>query len=192
MSLTWVICGFQVQKNTADGWGALTTPYGEFQTLRVKTDIVEYDSLYSDSLGIGIPVTRNITEYKWLANGYHEPVLLVSEEAFLATATYMDSVRTIFVEVTEVEAKSDFDFSVYPNPCNNYLTVSYELQNDADVEISVYSIYGNEVKQITSTRQERGYYNQVVYMRESGLHKGIYLIRLTIDDIPYVKRIVVR
>jgi hypothetical protein len=180
------------RRNTADGWGTLTTPYGEFQTLRVRTDIVEYDSIYSDSLGIGIPITRNITEYKWFANGYHEPVLLVSEEAFVVTATYIDSVRSTFLDVPELDTKSgNFDFSVYPNPCSTYLTVSYELQNDADVKISVYSIYGNEVKQFSSARQERGYYSQVLYLKEGGLRKGIYLVRLTIDDIPYVKRIVV-
>lgn len=180
------------RRNTADGWGTLTTPYGEFQTLRVKTDIVEYDSVYSDSLGIGIPMTRNITEYKWLANGYHEPVLLVSEEAFVVTATYIDSVRSTFLDVPEVDTKTgNFDFSVYPNPCSNYLTVSYELQNDANVKISVYSVYGNEVKQFACARQERGYYNQVLYLKESGLRKGVYLVRITIDNVPYVKRIVV-
>jgi hypothetical protein len=181
------------RRNTADGWGTLTTPYGEFQTLRVKTDIVEYDSIYSDSLGIGIPMTRNITEYKWFANGNHEPILLVSEEAFVVTASYIDSARSTFLDVPELDTKSgNFDFSVYPNPCSNYLTVSYELRNDADVKISVYSIYGNEVKQFSSAWQEQGYYNQVLYLKESGLYKGIYLVRLTIDNVPYLKRIVVR
>jgi hypothetical protein len=79
------------RRNTVDGYGTLITPYGEFQTLRVKTEITEYDSIYSDSLGIGIPVTRNITEYKWLANGYPQPMLVVSEEPFIVTATYIDS-----------------------------------------------------------------------------------------------------
>jgi hypothetical protein len=180
------------RRNTVDGWGTLTTPYGEFQTLRVKTEITEYDSIYSDSLGMGIPMTRNITEYKWWANGYHEPVLLVSEEGFLITASYIDSIRSTFLDVPEVKASSgNFDFSVYPNPCSNYLSVSYELQNDADVKISVYSIYGNEVKRFVQSRQEKGYYNQVLYLKENGLLPGIYLIRLTLDNVPYVKRIVV-
>jgi hypothetical protein len=178
------------RKNTVDGWGTLTTPYGEFQTLRVKTEITEYDSLYSDSLGMGIPMTRNIIEYKWWANGYHEPVLVVSAEGFLITASYIDSVRSTFLGIPEVKG-SNFEFSVYPNPCSNYLSVSYELFEDADVKISVYSIYGNEVKRFVNTRQERGYYNQVLYLKENGFKPGIYLIRLTIDNVPYVKRIVV-
>jgi hypothetical protein len=180
------------RKDTVDGWGTLTTPFGEFQTIRMKTHIVEYDSIYIDSLGVGIPLTQLITEYRWLANGYHEPVLMVTENGFLVTATYMDSVRSTFLDVPEVEAKSSsFDFTLYPNPCSNYVSVSYELLNDADVKISVYSIYGNQVKQFASARQEKGYYNQILYLKENGLRKGIYLIRLTIGDVPYVKRIVV-
>jgi len=178
------------RKNTVDGWGMLTTPYGEFQTLRVKTEIQEYDSLYSDSLGMGIPLTRNFIEYKWWANGYPEPVLQVTEEGFIITASYIDSVRFSFLNVPEVKS-DNFEFSVYPNPCSNYTSVSYELFEDADVQISIFSVYGNEVKRFVDSRQEKGYYNQMLYLKENGLGSGIYLIRLTIDNVPYVKRIVV-
>lgn len=177
------------RKNTVDGWGTLITPYGEFQTLRVKTEITEYDSLYSDSLGIGIPVTRNIIEYKWLANGYPEPILLINEEGLIITASYIDSVRYTFLEVPEANNRK-FDFSSYPNPCSDYLSVSYELAEDADVKISIFSIYGNEIKRFAQTRQERGYYKQLLYLKENGFRSGIYLVRLTVNNIPYVKRIV--
>jgi hypothetical protein len=171
-----------------DGWGTLTTPYGEFQTLRVKTEIEEYDSLYSDSLGIGMPVTRNIIEYKWLANGYPEPMLQVTEEGFIVNASYIDSVRSNFLSVPDL-TRSKFDFTVYPNPCSDYLSISYELFEDAEVRISIFSIYGNEMKRFAQTRQERGLYNRVLYLKETGFRNGIYLVRITIDNVPYVKRI---
>jgi hypothetical protein len=176
------------RRNTVDGWGTLITPFGEFQTLRVKTEIVEYDSLYSDSLGIGMPVTRDITEYKWLANGHPEPVLLVSEEGLLITASYIDSIRYNFLGVPEI-SKNKFDFSVYPNPCSDYLSISYELFEDADVRISVFSIYGNEMKRFAQNHQERGLYNRVLYLKENGFRNGIYLVRITVDNVPYIKRI---
>ncbi|MCU0370963.1 MAG: T9SS type A sorting domain-containing protein, partial [Bacteroidales bacterium] len=176
------------RKNTVDGWGTLTTPYGQFQTLRVKTEIEEYDSLYSDSLGIGMPVTRNIIEYKWLANGYPEPMLVVTEEGFLVSASYIDSVRSTLLDVPELR-KQKFDFSVYPNPCSDYLSISYELIGDADVKISIFSIYGNEMKRFAQARQERGLYNRVLYLKENGFRNGIYLVRITVDNVPYIKRI---
>jgi hypothetical protein len=178
------------RRNTVDGWGTLITPYGEFQTLRVKTEITEYDSIYSDSIGIGFPVIRNITEYKWLANGFHQPLLLVSEEPFLLTATYMDSVRSTFVAVPETRKKK-YDFSIYPNPCQNYVAVEYELEADAEVQISLFSLYGNELKRFSSGHRQKGFYNQIIYLKENGFRPGIYLLRLTINDLDFVKKIIV-
>jgi hypothetical protein len=181
----------KVRKNTVDGWGTLTTPYGEFQTLRVKTEITEYDSLYSDSLSIGIPVIRNYIEYKWLANGYPEPVLVVTDEAGIGvTASYIDSVRSTFLEVPEIR-KPKFEFSIFPNPCSDYISISYELEDDADVTIAVYSIFGTEIKRFAQSRQERGFYNQMIYLKESGFRSGVYLVQMMINDFPYLKRIVV-
>ena len=178
------------RRNTVDGWGTLVTPYGEFQTLRVKTEITEYDSLYSDSLGFGMPVTRNVIEYKWLANGYHGPVLVVSEEPFLVTATYIDSVRSTFLAIPEVKT-TKFEFSVYPNPARDNITVDYELNRDADVSISIHSIFGNELKRLTPGRQERGHYSQVICLEELHIPSGLYFIRLSADGVISSRKILV-
>lgn len=76
-----------------DGWGELKTPFGTFQTLRVKAIIQEHDSVYIDSLQIGFPFTRNIIEYKWLAKQKGIPVLTVTQEGSMVTATYRDIPR---------------------------------------------------------------------------------------------------
>ncbi|MCX6306682.1 MAG: T9SS type A sorting domain-containing protein [Bacteroidetes bacterium] len=81
------------RSNIVDGWGALTTPYGTFQTMRVKSTLAIHDSIYLDSVGTGFSVNRNVTEYKWLAKGKGIPVLEISEEQNLVTATYRDIYR---------------------------------------------------------------------------------------------------
>ncbi len=83
----------RTRTNVVDGWGSLITPFGTFQTLRVKSEILEHDSVYIDSLGFGFPFNRNITEYKWLAKGKGIPVLTVSEEGSNVTAVYRDIPR---------------------------------------------------------------------------------------------------
>lgn len=179
------------RRNTVDGWGTLVTPYGEFQTLRVKTEISEYDSLYSDSLSIGIPVIRNYTEYKWLANGFHEPLLTVTDEVGIgASASYIDSVRSTFLGVPGGRNR-EITFDVYPNPTTGYFTVSYEVDKEADVSISLYSVYGSEIAILARKRQEKGFYNQVFYLREMGIKSGMYLLSLTIDNKKQVRKIIV-
>lgn len=85
----------RVRSNIVDGWGTVTTPLGTFQTLRIKSTLAVHDSvfLYIDSLGTGFPVDRNIIEYKWLAKGEGVPVMQISEEGNVATATYRDIYR---------------------------------------------------------------------------------------------------
>ena len=83
----------RTRSSIVDGWGSLVTPFGTFQTLRVKSDILEHDSVFIDSLGIGFPFNRNITEYKWVAKGKRIPVLTVTQEGSNVTAAYRDIPR---------------------------------------------------------------------------------------------------
>jgi hypothetical protein len=76
-----------------DGWGTIITPFGTFQALRIKSHRIEHDSVFIDSLGIGTPVDRDITEYKWLAKGQGIPVLQVNSEGPSSIATYRDIYR---------------------------------------------------------------------------------------------------
>lgn len=176
------------RRNFADGWGTLLTPYGEFEVLRVKTEISEYDSIYIDSLNTGIPLNRYITEYKWLASGFPLPVLQITVEGFIVTASYYDTLRTSYSGLYEYHGRNTH-FSVYPNPSDDFISISYELFEDSDVQISLYSVYGNQLQCFSSSVQEKGLYNRILYLKEYGFKPGIYLLRLTIDDVPYIKRI---
>jgi hypothetical protein len=77
--------------NSVDGWGMLTTPYGTHPVIRVKSIITENDSIYVDSLGVGLPINRNIIEYHWLGNNFGIPLLHVTEEGLVTTISYIDN-----------------------------------------------------------------------------------------------------
>lgn len=62
--------------NEVEGWGSITTPFGTFNCLKVKSSIVSKDSL--NIAGFPIPFTRRTIEYKWLANGQKIPILEIS------------------------------------------------------------------------------------------------------------------
>lgn len=65
--------------NSIDGWGTLTTPFGTFQTIRVKSDVYSSDTVYIDSLQQGSVIERHITEYKWLGDNCGTPLLQITE-----------------------------------------------------------------------------------------------------------------
>jgi hypothetical protein len=79
--------------SVVDGWGTLITPFGTFETLRVKSTLYEHDSIFINSDSIGFPFNRNIIEYKWLGKGTGIPLLQVNQEGSILTATYRDSCR---------------------------------------------------------------------------------------------------
>jgi len=62
--------------NEVVGWGSVTTPFGTFNCLKLKSSVFSADSI---NLG-GFPVklNRRIVEYKWLANGQKIPVMEIS------------------------------------------------------------------------------------------------------------------
>ncbi len=86
---------YKKRVNSVDGSGTLVTPYGSFNTLRVKSVIYERDSLYLDSLQTGLPIIRNITEYRWLNPDFPVPLLTITQEGLSYSVQYIDSVRNI-------------------------------------------------------------------------------------------------
>lgn len=66
---------FGTRVNTVDGWGSLTTPYGNFDCVRIKSKITYIDSIKVSNFSFGIPGTRY--EYKWLTNGEKIPLLQI-------------------------------------------------------------------------------------------------------------------
>ena len=102
-----------------DGWGNLITPYGTFQTIRIRSEVIEQDSVFMDTLGI--PYTRTITEYKWLGKGQGIPLLQINEEGLVKTAIYRDNAGN-----TGLNEIGNESVQVYPNPSSGFCTISLE------------------------------------------------------------------
>lgn len=70
-----------------------------------------------------------------------------------------------------------FSFINYPNPFSTKTTLRYELDKSNPVNITIYDIYGNNVKVITDEIQEAGIHN--IDFNTDGLASGIYFCNLT-------------
>lgn len=105
--------------NRPDAWGALTTPFGTFQTVRVVTTLTDHDSISFGgvSQGFDLPLTR---EYKWLAKGQHVPLLtivtqVVASNEVITRVEYRDIYRRPTRLATR-DAATDAGLAAYPNP----------------------------------------------------------------------------
>mgnify|MGYP003634029107 CR=1 FL=1 len=84
--------------NNVDAWGSLTTPFGTFNTIRVVTDVVAYDTVNFSTNAIGI--NSHIREYKWLTTSLRIPAMTVSGNVIAGvfiptTVQYRDSIRNV-------------------------------------------------------------------------------------------------
>lgn len=162
------------RKTRVDGWGTITTPYftDPVPCIRVRSEIVEEDSVVMDSTAFGIP--RTTVEYKWLVKGEHYPALVVSTLSLGGfeiplTARYRDKYRPeLNTRVRNITADKQ-DVFAYPNPAKEGW-VRFELPDDwtKDFYIDLFDAQGKTVMSHQNKRQ----------LDVSALPTGNYLVRI--------------
>jgi hypothetical protein len=183
--------GWKKRVNHIDGWGTLTTPYGTFETVRVKSDVIQHDSIYIDSLGIGFPIDRVYTEYKWLGNNFGLPLCTVTDDGFAPTVTYIDSVRNLFVGIDENPVAGN-GFKLYPNPAHSEFTVDLSFFESAEVEISLYNTEGLKIAELFNGRLNAGNSNRKFDISQYNLKEGLYFIVVKAGEKSYAEKLIVR
>ncbi len=82
----------------------------------------------------------------------------------------------------EPELPTEYSLSQnYPNPFNPVTTISYTLPETQNVDITIYNIKGDLVKQLVSSRQDAGVYNVNWDATANNGHKvttGVYIYRI--------------
>lgn len=94
-------------------------------------------------------------------------------------------VDTVYVGISKLE--SQLQFKLYPNPFSHRLYCTYNLPEQAIVEVIIYDMVGR----IMTTLQERqlsGFYN--IPVKTDKLTKGIYLFVLKIDGMAVSRKII--
>jgi hypothetical protein len=77
-----------------------------------------------------------------------------------------------------------FELQNYPNPFNPSTTIEFSIQNDSQIDLTIFNIKGQKVKQLFSDQQTAGQYS-IIWNgdNESGeyVSSGIYCYQLKID-----------
>jgi len=180
--------GWKKRVNHADGWGTLMTPYGSFETIRVKSDVIQFDSIYIDSLGFGIPILRNYVEYKWLGDGFGLPLCTVTDDGILPTISYIDSLRTLFTGTVELSVDKP-EILIYPNPVRNEINIEVDLTKAIDVEITLKTLIGQTIEKLYEGTGQNGEFKEKYSIGRLNLETGIYLLSVEIDNNLFTEKI---
>ncbi len=173
----------QHRVNEVDGWGTLITPFGTFNTIRVKSSITSNDSLYLDSLGTGfgfsLPPT---TEYKWLGAQSGIPLLQITTTNTLGTdvitsIVYRDSARTTTGLVEDINVVEGH-FEVYPNPAGDEFSVDLVLTGREEVGVSLVSADGKSVQKLWSGYLDQGLNSINLNLKSYIIADGVYFVEV--------------
>ena len=81
-------------------------------------------------------------------------------------------------------------FSVYPNPANGFLNLSYKVPVSGTVSISVFNILGKEVLSLFKGTQVAGTYER--QFRLGDLDAGVYFAKVTTANREFITKIIVQ
>lgn len=162
----------QNRNSIVDGWGQITTKFGTFDVLRVKSLVTVTDSVNID-LGFGstwfeLPTPDQI-EYTWISNGNKVPILKVVTQDIAGTETptrveFKDQQRNLL----GVEENDNLNNFIYPNPANGLVSINLG-QNNAG--LTIYTISGEIVYQAQNV-------NGTITLDAGAWTSGAYIVKV--------------
>lgn len=176
---------YQYRTSEVDGWGTLTTRFGTFEVVRVRTEIAYDDSAYVD-FGFGgtwveLPTPDEVI-YTWWSEGNKIPVLkvvaqLVGSNENITRIEFKDQERNL----AGISEEENFAAQIYPNPANE--TVNLILDESVN-QVTIYSISGTVVYQTLVSNTQ-----QLVDVSEWSA--GIYTVQLLTSNGVQTSKLVV-
>lgn len=79
--------------------------------------------------------------------------------------------------------------SIFPNPANSFINLSYSLNDGGPLELELISITGQKVANLSCTTETSGLHQQQIKI-PYGLASGIYFIRLSLNGSEITQRLI--
>lgn len=153
---------------TGDASGIMMTPYGSYQALRVKEDIISQDSVFNwtdNGWVFDRYEVNTYSHYRWYTNDFYEIGYYQIDESKGNSMTFFKSETVVGIPVIPVVK----EVNIYPNPAREQITV----ESKAPVSgIEILDMTG-KLKQISE---------QATNVDISALAPGIYIIRVHISS----------
>lgn len=133
------------------------------------------------SLSLGTLNSRNnvIFRFEAISNG--------------GNSIYLDDINISSNAATTVEtfSKQDMDMKVYPNPSNGTSYLSFNLIEQADVDVKVYDVAGRLVKDLGRNNSTAAG-TQIYSISKTGdnLSNGIYFVKILINNSLYTEKLI--
>ena len=96
--------------------------------------------------------------------------------------------KLVDVSDEEIIPKQFSLFQNYPNPFNPTTTISFDLPERSKVQLKIFNILGEEVKDLINEERTAGHYNY--NWNANGLASGVYFYKLQAGDFVQTKKLI--
>ena len=167
------ITRYRDRTNTVDGWGLLQLPSGDYQTLRLKADIMDHDSVYIDLIGSSQTFDVVTHEYNWYAIGKGIPVLqiITDDQGAVNSIRYQDP--SLLPNIIS-ETQNENSFFIYPNPASEKVFVQTQ-NNFSGRKLLITDATGKLLSTQTISA------SNATTLDVSALANGIYFVKVVSD-----------
>jgi PKD repeat protein len=103
---------------------------------------------------------------------------------------YIDDINISGTPLAVEDMTYDFGLTAYPNPFETHTNISFNLDNEKDVILSVYDIIGKEVMGVVNGNLSEG--KHTYRIDGSDLGSGVYFVKLKAGNRETVKKVVLQ
>jgi hypothetical protein len=135
--------------------------------------------------------------YRWYSSDVRYPVFVITkyvypEQSFIAqTAMYAHATNQKKSAVNLAVLDPVTDINAFPNPFDEKLTISYNLNKTGVVKIDLYDVSGKLFRTVTGpVTQDAGQKSFILEGADVGIMPGILYIRIQVDNNAYLKKVV--
>ena len=173
---------------TADAWGSVTTPHNTYDNvLRIKTFKTTTDSVWFEGIYV-YATTTTLSHYAWHTASSHTPVMVIGIiESDLGTS-YANHYTTSSQQIISPPAGIS-QLQVSPNPATNNVQISFSVDNQKPVSISVIDLTGKEMLRTEYLTCNFG--EQQTTIQVDKLEAGLYFLMLSNNGNKLSKKIMI-
>jgi len=175
---------FKISRNCGDTWV-------QKKTLRANTNTLvtaprTFSNFVPDADEWGETVVTNIESIYFISNFRFQFEFTNGS----GNNVYIDDIKIFDPTVTGINEvdKKVLNFGIYPNPVENELNINFNLLKQTAVIAELYDVTGRKIETIFDNNFSLGTHR--VNYNLSGLKQGVYMIRLTLENESFTKRVI--
>lgn len=165
----------EIDQRTYAGWGSVITPFGTYNDVVLLVDR-EFDSL----------VVYSLTKYVWASSVNLNTIIEIDSSDGSGSVYEIPVISSI--PSAKIQEKNNY--SIQPNPVQDqHFSIRFSGQTNSNLEIKVFSTDGRECQVPMTKSQFQG--GTEFTLNTSSINKGIYLVKINMNNEIRIEKIVV-